>query len=119
MKKLLLTIALVLACMLAGAQTKTSNKVVTDSLTFMPDQVQIFEGVTKSGNPKWWIELPAEGGKVKKVSLSQSHVTSGRLLALIERRDPETGKYSYSVKFAEPKGRGATSGKADLSGFKK
>lgn len=116
MKKTLLVIVFALICFLASAQTP--KKVVTDSLTFMPDQVQIFEGVTSSGNPKWWIELPAEGGKVKKVTLSESHVTSGRLLALIERRDPTTGKYSYSVKFAEPK-KSQTSGKADLTGFKR
>jgi hypothetical protein len=56
---------------------------------------------------------------VKKVTLTESHVTSGRLLALIERRDTETGKYTYSVKFAEPKKRTSTSAKADLSGLKK
>ena len=117
MKKTLLIIVFALVAYVCGAQTP--KKVVTDSLTFMPDQVQIFEGVTSSGNPKWWIELPAEGGKVKKVTLSQSHVTSGRLLALIERRDPETGKYSYSVKFAEPKKKSQTSGKADLTGFRR
>lgn len=121
MKKTLLAIAFALICFLTSAQTP--KKVVTDSLTFMPCDVQIFEGVTASGNPKWWIELPAEGGKVRKVSLTQSHVTSGRLLALIERQDPETGKYSYSVKFAEPKkngqASGLTSGKADLTGFKR
>ena len=116
MKKILLSVAFALMCALMSAETP--KKVVTDSLTFMPDQVQIFEGVTRTGNPKWWIELPTETG-VKKVSLSESHVTSGRLLALIERRDPETGKYSYSVKFAEPKRGGQTSGKADLTGFKK
>jgi hypothetical protein len=118
MKKTLLAIAFALICVLTSAQTQKTTKVVTDSLTFMPDQVQIYEGVTSSGNPKWWIELPAENGKVRKVSLSQSHVTSGRLLALIERQDPETGKYSYSVKFAEPK-KSQTSGKADLTGFKR
>lgn len=117
MKKTLLAIAFALICLLTSAQTP--KKVVTDSLTFMPDQVQIYEGVTKNGNPKWWIELPFEGGKVRKVSLTQSHVTSGRLLALIERQDPQTGKYSYSVKFAEPKKSGQTSGKADLTGFKR
>lgn len=117
MKKTFLVIVFALACYLASAQNP--KKVVTDSLTFMPDQVQIYEGVTASGNPKWWIELPSEGGKVRKVSLTQSHVTSGRLLALIERRDPETGKYSYSVKFAESKKSGQTSGKADLTGFRK
>lgn len=112
MKKILLTCVLALACFLAGGQTTT--KVVTDSLTFMPDKVQIFEGVTKNGNPKWWIELPTETG-TRKVTLSQSHVTSGRLLALIERRDTATGKYSYSVKFAEPKKSEGSAGKADLS----
>lgn len=114
MKKLILAIAVALICFSAGAQTP--KKVVTDSVAFMPTQVEIFEGVTKNGNPKWWIEIPAEGGKVKKVSLSQSHVTSNRLLALIERQDEETGKYSYSVKFAEPKK--ASTGKADLSALK-
>ena len=116
MKKIFLTIALVLVCLIsASAQT---TKVVTDSVTFMPESVRIFEGVTKNGNPKWWIELPAGSG-VKKVTLTESHVTSGRLLALIERRDTTTGKYTYSVKFAEPKKRTSTSVKADLSGLKK
>ena len=115
MKKIFLTIALTLLCMMAGAQEKT-RKVVTDSVSFMPTEVQIFEGVTKNGNPKWWIEIPTESGKPKKVTLSESHVTSGRLLALIEKQDPETGKYSYSVKFAEQKAK--SSGKASLSALK-
>lgn len=114
MKKIFLTIAIALSCFLASAQTK---KVVTDSVTFMPNKVQIFEGVTKNGNPKWWIELPTDGG-VKKVSLTQSHVTSGRLLALIERRDEETGKYTYSVKFAESKKTTQSDGKANLTSLK-
>ena len=111
MKKIILTIAIALICGLASAQSK---KVVTDSVTFMPSQVQIYEGVTKNGNPKWWIELPTETG-VKKVTMSESHVKSGRLLALIERRD-ENGKYTYSIKFAEPKA--STGGKANLSFLK-
>ena len=115
MKKTFLTIALALTCFIAGAQNPA--KVVTDSVTFMPAKVKIFEDVTKNGNPKFWIELPTEGG-TKKVTLTESHVTSGRLLALIERRD-ENGKYSYSVKFAEPRKRTSTSGqKADLSSLK-
>lgn len=114
MKKVLLTIALSLACFLAGAQE--NKKVVTDSVAFMPNEVEILTGVTTNGNPKWWIELPTETG-VKKVSLTENHVTSGRLLALIERMDEQTGKYSYSVKFAEPKAR--SNGKASLDGLKK
>lgn len=114
MKKTFLAVVFALVCLLTSAQTK---KVVTDSIAFYPSSVQIHKGDTKSGNPKWWIEIPAEGGKVQKVSLSESHATSERLLALIERRDEETGKYSYSVKFAEPKK--ASTGKADLSALKK
>ena len=115
MKKIFLTIAISLLCMMAGAQTP--KKVVTDSVTFMPTEVTIYDGVTKNGNPKWWIEIPTESGKPKKVTLSESHVTSDRLLALIERYDETTGKYSYSVKFAE--GRGKSNGKADISAIKK
>jgi hypothetical protein len=114
MKKIFLTIAISLLCLVAGAQTP--KKVVTDSVAFMPTEVHIFEGLTKNGNPKWWIELPTESGKPKKVTLSESHVTSDRLLALIERYDETTGKYSYSVKFAEPKAK--ASGKANLSALK-
>lgn len=119
MRKIFIAIAVALISISTSAQTTDkSTKVVTDSLTFMPNQVQIFEGVTRNGNPKWWIELPTSSG-VRKVSLSQSHVTSNRLLALIERKDTETGKYSYSVKFAESKRGTGTSGRADLSSLKK
>lgn len=114
MKRIFLAIAL--ALFLSFSTSAQTTRVVTDSVTFMPDKVKIFEGVTKNGNPKFWIELPAGDG-VKKVTLTESHVTSGRLLALIERRD-ENGKYTYSVKFAEPKKRNSTSAKADLSSLK-
>lgn len=113
MKKTFLTLAIAIAlCVSTSAQTK---KVVTDSVTFMPNKVQIYEGVSSSGNPKYWIELPTETG-TRKVNLTQSHAKSGRLLALIERRD-ENGKYTYSVKFAEPK-KNTGAGKADLSKLK-
>lgn len=115
MKKIFLTIVFALVLSIS-ASAQTPKKVVTDSVTFMPAEVQIFEGETRNGNPKWWIELPTESGKPKKVTLSESHVKSGRLLALIERQDQETGKYTYSVKFAEPKAK--ASGKANISGLK-
>ena len=115
MKKVFLSI--VLSLILSISASAQTTKVVTDSVTFMPTSVKIFEGLTKNGNPKYWIELPAGDG-VRKVTLTESHVKSDRLLALIERRDSETGKYTYSVKFAEPKKRNSTSAKADLSSLK-
>jgi hypothetical protein len=110
MKKILITLAVALSMGISAlAQT---TKVVTDSVAFHPSSVQILKGTTKNGNPKFWIELPTENG-VRKVSLTESHATSNRLLALIERKDTATGRYTYSIKFAEP--RKSSSGKADLS----
>lgn len=117
MKKTFLTIAVALFVSIATSFAQTT-KVVTDSVTFTTESVKIFQGISKTGKPKFWIELPSEGGKTRKVTLSESHVTSGRLLALVERRDTTTGKYTYSVKFAEPKRNPQTSGKADLSALK-
>lgn len=115
MKRTFLAIILTLAFSFStGAQTA---KVVTDSVTFMPSSVRIHQGTTKNGNPKYWIELPTEDG-TRKVSMTENHATSGRLLALIERKDTQTGRFSYSIKFAEPKKRASTSGKADLSSLK-
>lgn len=114
MKKILITLA-VLLTMGATALAQTT-KVVTDSVAFYPKDVRICQGLTKNGTPKYWVELPTESG-VRKVTISQNHIASGRKLALIERRDEESGKYSYSVKYAEPKPSNSGA-RADLSGLK-
>ena len=116
MRKIFIALIVALLGFSASAQTQKSTRVVTDSVTFMPSSVKICEGVSSNGNPNYWIELPTDAG-VRKVHLSESHATSNRLLALIERKDEQTGKYSYSIKFAEPK-KSQTSGKADLSSLK-
>ena len=115
MRKSILAIAILLISLSASAQQKTT-KVVTDSVAFHPSEVVILQGVSSKGNPTYWIELPTASG-VRKVTMSESHATSDRLLALIERLD-DKGRYSYSIKFAQ--GKNSTAGiKADLSGFKK
>lgn len=114
MKKIFITLA-VLLTMGASAFAQTT-KVVTDSVAFYAKDVKVYQGSTKNGTPKYWIELPTESG-VRKVTISQNHIASGRKLALIERRDEESGKYSYSVKYAEPKASNSGA-RADLSGLK-
>lgn len=114
MRKSIITLALMLIVSLS-ASAQTTKRVVTDSVAFMPSQVQIKSGISSKGNPTYWIEIPAENG-IRKVSMSESHATSNRLLALIERRD-EKGKYSYSIKFAQRK-TSSGSGRADLSALK-
>ena len=117
MRKIFLALVFVLLSGVVATAQEKSTKVVTDSVAFMPSSVKICEGVSSNGNPKYWIELPTENG-VRKVSMSQSHATSNRLLALIERKDEQTGKYYYSIKFAEPKKKTGTDGKANLSSLK-
>lgn len=116
MRKLFLSIVAVLISYMMGFAQNT-KKAVTDSVAFHPASVQIHQGITKNGNPKYWIELPTSDGKSRKVTMTESHATSDRLLALIERKD-EQGKYYYSIKFAEPKKTTKSSGKADLSSLK-
>lgn len=116
MKKTLLAIALMLTVSLSASAQQKTTRVVTDSVAFHPSEVVILQGVSSKGNPTYWIELPTASG-VRKVTMSQSHATSNRLLALIERMD-EKGKYTYSIKFAQKKSS-STSEKADLSGFKR
>lgn len=116
MKKTLLAIALMLTISLSASAQQKTTRVVTDSVAFHPSEITILQGTSSKGNPTYWIELPTASG-VRKVSMTQSHATSNRLLALIERMD-EKGKYTYSIKFAQSKS--STAGiKADLSGFKK
>ena len=116
MRKSILVIALMLIVSLSASAQQKTTRVVTDSVAFHPSEVVILQGVSSKGNPTYWIELPTASG-VKKVTMSQSHATSNRLLALIERMDKK-GKYTYSIKFAQSKS--STAGiKADLSGFKK
>ena len=117
MRKIFLSLIVVLLSGVVATAQEKSTKVVTDSVAFMPSSVKICEGVSSNGNPKYWIELPTENG-VRKVSMSQSHATSNRLLALIERKDEQTGKYYYSIKFAEKKKGTGTDGKANLSSLK-
>lgn len=112
MKKIFITLAVALA--MTMSMTAQTKKVVTDSVTFKPSEVTIHTGTSIKGNPTFWLELPTEDGNVRKVSMTENHATSGRLLALIERKD-EQGRYTYSVKFAEPKNTGV---RADLSSLK-
>lgn len=64
----------------------------------IPQSVQIHTGVTKSGNPKAWIELP-EVGKVTVSPTSAEKFKSGEVkLELVKWYRDDTKAYKYSVR---------------------
>lgn len=92
MKKFLIALlaGLILSCFLGEAKNKKEVQSVQ-----IPSTIQVYEGVTRNGNPKYWIEI--EG---LKVGISKSNVEklkSGRKVYLVKWVD-ENGKCSYSTR---------------------
>lgn len=64
----------------------------------IPNNVEIHEGVTKSGNPKAWIELP-EVGNVSVSPKSAEKFKAGEVkLELVKWYNDTTKKYRYSTR---------------------
>lgn len=64
----------------------------------IPSNVEIHEGVTKSGNPKAWIELP-EVGNVSVSPKSAEKFKAGEVkLELVKWYNDTTKKYRYSTR---------------------
>lgn len=64
----------------------------------IPQSVNIYTGVTKSGNPKAWIELP-EIGKVTVSPTSAEKFKAGDVqLELVKWYRDDTKAYKYSVR---------------------
>lgn len=73
----------------------------------IPQSVTIYTGVTKSGNPKAWIDLP-EIGKVPVSPKSAEKFKSGLVkLELVKWYNDNTKKYRYSTR--QVKGSASTS----------
>lgn len=63
----------------------------------LPSDVTIHEGVTKSGNPKYWIEVedikvPVSPGTANKFKMHSAQVE------LVKWYNESTGKYRYSTR---------------------
>lgn len=91
MKKVLVSIALFIASVTAFAsEWKESQTIVLTKPT-------IHTGVTRTGNPKWYIVI-SDGTNERQVSVSKSNATAEQI-TLVKWVD-ENGKVKYSTRSA-------------------
>lgn len=91
--------AAVFSCVTANAQeVKKESPWVEVQQVDIPAGKIVHEGVTKSGNPKFWFEF----GSVGNVTVSQGNVTKYKngevTLVLVKWQNKETGKFKYSTR---------------------
>ena len=101
MKKFIIALigTLLLSTLLVEAKPK---KEVQSAV--LPSTTVVYEGVTRNGNPKYWVELK-QGNLIVKVTISKSNaekLQKGEEILIIKWVD-ENGKYSYSTRCKDGK----------------
>ena len=102
MKKIFAIMVVAIATMVSSinsnAQEKKESPWVEIQQIDIPAGQNIQEGVTKSGNPKFWFDFPNIG----KVTVSASNATKYNngetTLVLVKWENKETGKFKYSIR---------------------
>lgn len=102
MKKIFAIMVVAMATMVSGinsnAQEKKESPWVEIQQVDIPAGQDIQEGVTKSGNPKFWFEF-ANIGKVTVTPGSAAKYKSGEVtLILVKWQHKEKGTFKYSVR---------------------
>lgn len=113
MKKIIIVLILILSCFIVEAKRKEIQSVV------IPQSTLVCEGITKNGNPKYWIELK-QGDLIVKVTISKSNAEKlkmGEKILLVKWVD-ENGKYSYSTRCKVRGGAKTPTPNIDLSTIK-
>lgn len=88
--------ATVFSCVTVNAQEKKESPWVEVQQVDIPAGQAVYEGVTKSGNPKYWFEF----GDIT-VSVSPSNATKykeGLVLVLVKWQHKDTGKFKYTTR---------------------
>ena len=102
MKKLIIVVlAVVLGAVAAQAETTSQSKKQSDWTEIqkveLPSSVQIHEGVTKSGNPKYWVVV--EGVNVTISAGNVAKFKTGEVkLELVKWQNSKTGAFKYSTR---------------------
>jgi len=109
MKKL--AIALIVGLMsVVGLSARENSPWKEIQTVLIPQTVEIHEGVTRSGNNKYWIEV--EGIKVSVAPTNVSKFQKGEMkLELVKWQNTETKKFKYSTR--QVKSSKASSNKGD------
>lgn len=100
MRKILVILAVILGVNFAVAQEKKESPWVEIQAVEIPQGQRIYEGVTKSGNLKYWFEFGELKVNVSPGSAVKYKEGATKLL-LIKWQHKDTGKYKYSIRQKE------------------
>ena len=109
MKKYILVTLVTLLCSIFLAEA-TPKKEVQSAV--LPQSTIVYEGVTRNGNPKYWIEI--QGVKVTISKSNADKLKQGVRILVIKWVD-EHGKYSYSTRCETRNGGKKDTPNLDLS----
>jgi hypothetical protein len=98
---ILLGMIFAFSCNSAYAQeTKKKSDWQEVSVVEIPYSVEIHTGVTKNGNPKYWIEIQGTNVTVSENNYNK-FINKEVKLVLVEWYNPTTDKYKYTTRQAE------------------
>jgi hypothetical protein len=95
---MVVAMATVFSCVTSNAQEKKESPWVEVQQVDIPAGQTIYEGVTKSGNPKYWMEFDSIG----KITVSPGSAVKYKedivTLVLVKWQHKENGSYKYSIR---------------------
>lgn len=89
-----------LAFSIDAQETKKKSDWQEVSVVEIPYSVEIHTGVTKNGNPKYWIEIQGTNVIVSENNYNK-FINKEVKLVLVEWYNPTTDKYKYTTRQAE------------------
>ena len=100
MKKIIVIAVALISVFGTTAQTAKESPWEEIQAIEIPQGQQIYEGVTKSGNPKYWFEFGELKVNVSPGSAIKYKEGATKLL-LVKWQHKDTGKYKYSIRQKE------------------
>lgn len=100
MRKILVILAVIMGVNFAVAQTTKESPWIEIQVVEIPQGQRIYEGLTKTGNPKYWFEFGELKVNVSPGSAIKYKEGVTKLL-LVKCQHKDTGKYKYSIRQKE------------------
>lgn len=102
MKKIFAIVVVAMATVFSGvtsnAQEKKESPWVEIQQVDIPAGQTVYEGITKSGNPKYWMEFPNIGKLTVSPGSAVKYKNGEVTLVLVKWQHKENNSYKYSIR---------------------
>lgn len=95
---MVVAIATVFSCVTSNAQEKKESPWIEVQQVDIPAGQTIYEGVTKSGNPKYWMEFDSIGKITVSPGSAIKYKDGTVTLVLVKWQHKENESYKYSIR---------------------